>query len=430
MKSIFAVLAFRATSTSNVHSFRCLPSRLHTISLKAFVAVPSRWQDQSLASASDFASKIRSPSPAMSTQAADEGATDQEENIDKIPYPLIDVDSNLLHKDLVALGRYGVVGAPPEESNSEDDDHQVFDILKHPSTEDANIRAVFSPSSTLDESRRSVQLFSKYMHETKNNKAVRAKTSVGIHPYHTHPDETPAPREGQIMNQLRELIQQGTPDVVSCVGECGLDYSPSFPAKEHQIPWFEAQLDLALELKLPIFVHERLAFQDTLKCIDEAVARASGENAPKIIVHCFTGTTEECAEYVKRGYSIGLTGFLRKENVDGAQEIRTILQDNTIPLDKLMIETDAPYLGFQGCRDSYLKYEGEALSGLKSKQRKRQIKSISPNVPSALPLVLAAVTNALNDGRLQRGEDLLTKEVVAKHTTQNAIEFFGFSAIP
>ena len=333
---------------------------------------------------------------------------------------LVDVDCNLLHKDLVFFGRYGVLGPQTADTEKDDDEH-IFDILRHPSTQEANLHAVFSPSSTMTESGRSVELISKM----KNSGGIHVKTSVGIHPYHTKPQDTPKPSEQQIQ-KLKQLIDTGiNSKVVSCVGECGLDYSPSFPPKEDQIPWFQAQLKLAIEYNLPIFVHERLAFKDTLYCIDEAM-NSTPKAFPKIIIHCFTGTKEECSEYVRRGYYIGLTGFLRKENVEGAAEIRSILEDGIISLDRLMIETDAPYLGFTGCRDLYLKFEEQALSTLNGKQRKRQIKSITPNVPSSLPMILSAVTESINKGRKQRGQATITEDEVARQTTRNAIDFFGF----
>jgi len=349
--------------------------------------------------------------------------------------PLIDIDCNLLHKDLVQLSIYGVAGI---SSTAENDNctnnkakvqNNIFDILCHPSTKEANIRAVFSPSSSILESQRSLQALSTYASNNFNCKdafVVDVKTSVGVHPYHSQEDGTP---DDVKLATLQTLIEQGLQSkVVSSVGECGLDYSPSFPAKEYQIPWFKAQLELAYKYSLPLFIHERLAFQDTTKCIDDARKQHPDQNEPRIVIHCFTGTREECQGYISRGYFIGITGYILKDG-DGPVEVTSILSEGVIPLDKLMIETDAPYMGFPNCRDLYLKYEPEALVGLIGKARKRIVKSISPNVPSSLPMVLKAVVNALNKGRQERDEELLSEEHVGTLCTRNAIDFFGFRPV-
>jgi len=113
------------------------------------------------------------------------------------------------------------------------------------------------------------------------------KTTVGVHPYHAKEEGPPGPEN---LSKLRHLLDGPNSNaIISCIGETGLDYSDGFPEREHQIPWFGAQLDLAFERNLPVFLHERLAFEDTLQCIDEAAKRHAGKTIPKIIVHCYTG---------------------------------------------------------------------------------------------------------------------------------------------
>ena len=247
------------------------------------------------------------------------------------------------------------------------------------------------------------------------------KTTVGVHPYHCHDD----PQETEL-NRLRQLLDDpSAKQHISCLGEMGLDYSPGFPDKKHQLSWFEAQLDLAFEYQLPIFLHERLAFDDTLRCIEEAIHRHSGKILPKIIVHCFTGTYEECIQYMSRGYYISLSGYILKpgEEVD---QIRQCLQDNVIPLERLMIETDAPYMGFMGNKEEFYNVEGESFMALSSKKKKR-FKSIYPNVPCVLPVVLGGILNEVNKGRAGRGEEELTFGELAEITTKNARLFFGLN---
>ncbi|KAL7519318.1 hypothetical protein ACHAWF_000228, partial [Thalassiosira exigua] len=202
--------------------------------------------------------------------------------------------------------------------------------------------------------------------------------------------------------------------------------SEGFPDREQQIPWFEAQLDLAFEYDLPIFLHERMAFDDTLVCIDEATRKHGGKSMPKIIVHCYTGTYEECVEYMKRGYYASVAGGPAS---CGSDEVKKCLREGIVPMDRLMLETDAPYMGFGGNKDIFFAAEGEAFTSLPAKKRKRLTKSTYPNVPSSLPLVLRAVCDELNMGRAARGETELSLQELARTTTENAIAFFELDSV-
>jgi len=91
-----------------------------------------------------------------------------------------------------------------------------------------------------------------------------------------------------------------------------------------------------------------------------------------------------------------------------------------------MIETDAPYMGFKGCRDLYADKNQDFMDSLNSKKRKRLLSSIYPNVPSSLPMVLSKVLEHINVGREQRGETLLSEDELALHTSRNANDFFDF----
>ena len=110
------------------------------------------------------------------------------------------------------------------------------------------------------------------------------------------------------------------------------------------MPWFEFHLQMAKDFNLPLFIHERLAFEDTLRLIDQVFSSSSSSSQPSpppIIIHCFTGTKDEAQDYANRGYYFSVSGFILKNN-DGAQEVKACLRENIISLDKLMIETDAP----------------------------------------------------------------------------------------
>jgi len=332
-------------------------------------------------------------------------------NVDASLQQLIDVDCNLLHFDLKSvMSSISTLQANPNV-------REPFQVLHHPSTKSSNIIAMISPSSTIDESETSVALLQSSTAKERN--FIQVKTTAGVHPYHclNHPT---APE----LNRLRALLDDvDAKQYISCIGETGLDYSDGFPSKECQLPWFRTHLDLAFEYNIPLFLHERLAFEDTLQCIDEAVQRHADKSIPKIIIHCYTGSFDECVEYMRRGYYISLSGYIVKEGDDNDQ-VRKCLREGIIPLDRLMIETDAPYMGFVGNKDVFFDAEGDSFNSLSSKKKKR-LKSIYPNVPSGLPLVLKATCNEINLGREKRGESIMSLEELASVTTKNAQKFFS-----
>jgi TatD DNase family protein len=146
---------------------------------------------------------------------------------------------------------------------------------------------------------------------------------VGIHPNYTQDarlEDVPA---------LREL--QSDPAVVA-LGEMGLDYFHRFADRTHQARLFEAQMALAAELGRPVVIHSREAIDDTL-----AVMR----NVPRVraVFHCFTGTAEEAERILAAGYWISFTGPITYKKNDGLREVVRL-----VPIDRLMMETDAPYL--------------------------------------------------------------------------------------
>lgn len=163
-------------------------------------------------------------------------------------------------------------------------------------------------------------------------------TTVGVHP---HDAKTYTPQTTSI---LREMIKEN-PLVVS-VGECGLDYNRNFSTKEQQRYAYREQVKLACELQMPLFLHEREAHEDLLKILDGVTAENS--RLPPIVVHCFTGTEEEALTYTRRGYYLGFTGTICKR--DRGAHLRDLLPK--IPLERIMIETDAPYMNFKKGRKS------------------------------------------------------------------------------
>ena len=121
----------------------------------------------------------------------------------------------------------------------------------------------------------------------------------------------------------------------SAVGETGLDFFRNLSSLEEQLIAFEQQIIISIENNLPLFLHQRDAHDDFIRVIDKYIS-----DIPKGIVHCFTGTNFQLDDYLERGLHIGLTGWICDERRN--KDLREAIKD--IPADKLMIETDAPYL--------------------------------------------------------------------------------------
>ncbi|HET8551553.1 MAG TPA: TatD family hydrolase [Gammaproteobacteria bacterium] len=150
--------------------------------------------------------------------------------------------------------------------------------------------------------------------------------TAGVHPHHA------ADYDNQTTIRLRALADHAG---VVAVGECGLDYFRNFSPRPAQATAFAAQLELAAELGMPVFMHQRDAHADFIDIYDSyrpGIVRG--------IVHCFTGTAEELDDYLARDLYIGITGWICDER--RGLHLREFV--DRIPADRLMIETDAPYL--------------------------------------------------------------------------------------
>ena len=137
-----------------------------------------------------------------------------------------------------------------------------------------------------------------------------------------------------------EKVATNSPKCVA-IGECGLDYNRMFSPKEKQIEIFSQQIEIAKRTNLPLYLHCRDAFEDMVDVLEK------GEYF-KGVVHCFTGTMEEAKKFVELGFYIGITGWVcdnrRNQSLLEALEI--------IPFDKILIETDAPWVSVDRKRNS------------------------------------------------------------------------------
>lgn len=150
--------------------------------------------------------------------------------------------------------------------------------------------------------------------------------TAGVHPHHAT-QYTP-----EVHAILLRLL--GTTGVVA-VGECGLDFFRDFSPRPAQQNAFEAQLELAAETGLPVFLHQRDAHGEFTEILRPMIHRIAGG-----VAHCFTGDAAALREYLDMGLYIGITGWICDER--RGTDLRNLAPD--IPLDRLVIETDAPYL--------------------------------------------------------------------------------------
>ena len=155
----------------------------------------------------------------------------------------------------------------------------------------------------------------------------------------SHPDAADEVNE-EVLEEYRKLCKLNPK--IKAIGEIGLDYHYEDIPREIQLRAFRVQMDLARELKLPAIVHEREAHEDGMKVVDE-FPEVTG------VFHCYSGSAEMAKELVKRGWYIGFTGVLTFKNARKAIEVAS-----SIPLDRIVLETDCPYMSpepFRGKRN-------------------------------------------------------------------------------
>lgn len=159
--------------------------------------------------------------------------------------------------------------------------------------------------------------------------------ALGLHPEDVRADyEAVLEQIHTVVVDYQQLYPNSSP--LCAIGEIGLDYHFSTEFKAEQQAAFRAQLDWATELGLPVMVHCRDAVEDTLRIVRECVTKSGGRL--KGVMHCFSGSKETAAEYLKLGWKLGIGGVLTFKN----SRLPETLQ--SLPLDALVLETDAPYM--------------------------------------------------------------------------------------
>lgn len=200
--------------------------------------------------------------------------------------------------------------------------------------------------------------------------------TCGVHPHHASDYDNSAHATLDTLAGHRCIV---------AIGECGLDYYRDFSPRDAQREAFLRQLDLAVEHRLPVFLHQRDAHDDFVRILEPYIGRIHSG-----VAHCFTGDTEMLNDYLALGLHIGITGWICDER-RGAH-LHDLVEK--IPPERLMIETDAPYL---------------LPRSLRPKPVSRR------NEPAFLPEVLRVIAEAGN----------MDKDWLAALTTANARRFFS-----
>jgi TatD DNase family protein len=237
---------------------------------------------------------------------------------------------------------------------------------------DAGVRRMIVTGADIVSSRQALALAEEH--------ASRLWSTAGVHPHHAQ-EFAPSQRDAFV-----ELSR--APKVVA-IGECGLDYFRNLSPAGSQRTAFTAQLEIAVASGKPVFLHQRDAHADFLSILREFAGSLEAG-----VAHCFTGGPAELEDYLALGLYIGVTGWACDER--RGQELREAIP--RIPSQRLMIETDAPYLK---PRD------------MSSEPKSRR------NEPCNLPHIAAAIANL-------RGEAL---DSLAASTTANAVRFFGLERL-
>lgn len=260
-------------------------------------------------------------------------------------YPLIDIGANIAH-------------------DSFDEDRS--DMMRRAA--DAGVDKIIVTGSSDDSNVQAAEL-------AEQSPGVLYSTA-GVHPHHAsdYTDDSDA--------LIRSLIEK---DVVVAVGECGLDYFRNFSPRDAQLEAFQRQLEIAKESGLPVFLHQRDAHDDFVELLEPALPDLS-----RAVAHCFTGEGESLREYIAMGLYIGITGWICDER--RGQHLHDIV--SIIPDDKLLIETDSPYLLPRTIRP-------------KPKSRR--------NEPMYLPEVVRVIAEARDQ----------SVEHIANITSANAMHFFS-----
>ncbi|KAJ3354069.1 hypothetical protein HDU83_005886 [Entophlyctis luteolus] len=230
--------------------------------------------------------------------------------------PLIDIGANLSH-------------TPFTREN-------LPDVLQR--AKKAHVSHIIITGTNLKASREAIALCREFNALNSGHQFSHLSCTVGVHPH----DAGSALEIPNIINILEDLIVNNR-DVVVAVGECGLDFDRNFSTPADQEEMFKRQCELALKLQMPVFFHQRAAHAKFMEIVSTVNRNSSTGRRLTGVVHCFTGEKmTELVDCLDSGFYIGITGWVADERPGRGAGLAAIAP--RIPLDKLLIETDAPFL--------------------------------------------------------------------------------------
>ena len=183
---------------------------------------------------------------------------------------------------------------------------------------DANVKFLAATGTDIDESHKAADIAACH--------PGFVFSTAGVHPHYAKDVAD------DYLQSLRTLAQRAE---VIAIGECGLDFNRNFSPADTQLRVFEQQLELAVELQLPVFLHERDAFEQQIALLSKYRDKLVGG-----VVHCFTGDEKQIKGYLELDLYIGITGWVCDPK--RGEDLREAVKH--LPLERLLLETDAPYL--------------------------------------------------------------------------------------
>ncbi len=233
----------------------------------------------------------------------------------------------------------------------------------------AGVQHIIITGTNIEESQKAALIAS--------NNPLQLSSTAGVHP---HDAKLMTKETLECMKSLAKVSS------VRAIGECGLDFNRNFSTKEQQIKAFEQQIELAIELRLPLFLHERDAFEEQWQLLS-----SYKNQLPNVVIHCFTGNKQQAFKYLDLGFYLGITAWICDER--RGLHLQEFVGD--IPLERLMIESDSPYLTPRVKPKPTLTVKGR-------------------NEPHTLPYILEVIANSSSK----------STDTIAAQTTRNAIDFF------
>ncbi|KAK3621163.1 hypothetical protein LTR56_022961 [Elasticomyces elasticus] len=270
---------------------------------------------------------------------------------------------------------------------------------------EAGVRKMMVTGSDLQESKNAIKLAEDY--------PGMCYATVGVHPCSAKSFEKYPSGPDALMAELRKLaLESRESGKATAFGEIGLDYDRlQLCDKETQLVYFAKQLDLAIELHMPLFLHSRAAASDFERLLKERLDKLPKRGC----VHSFTGSLEEMQAMVHMGFDIGINGCSMKteENLAVVKEV---------PLERLQIETDGPWCDMRPSHASaqFTKDAPEVPKSVKKEKWSAEAMVKGRNEPCMIPKVAYAVA----------GIKGVSVEVVCEHAWRNSIRMFGLGEVP